>query len=185
MRDNKEVLYIQFEEQDVDKLEHLFEEFPTEKANFISKTKFTDIIKEVERDVARVEKIFQYSWIGFFLFSVILFSNFIVVSINNSKKDIGILRALGASKRDVYKIFYLESFLIGITSFIISSALCYMSTVLSNNIIAESMGVSIRPIIFNFNIIIYGLGTVLIVSLLSSIIPLLKIAHMKPIEAIN
>ena len=49
----------------------------------------------------------------FTLFTFLLFSNFIAVSISYCKKEIGILRALGATNRDIIKIFGYESPIMG------------------------------------------------------------------------
>ena len=56
----------------------------------------------------------------FTVFAILLFSNFIGVSISYSKKEIGILRALGARNKDTLKIFAYEALIIGIISWIIS-----------------------------------------------------------------
>ena len=50
-------------------------------------------------------KVFFYASIAFFVFAVALLMNFIVVSITYRKKEIGILRSIGARSMDVVKIF--------------------------------------------------------------------------------
>ena len=52
---------------------------------------------------------------GFFaLFAGLLLYNFISTSIRNKQKDIGILRSIGASSKDVFKIFFVESLMISL-----------------------------------------------------------------------
>ena len=45
----------------------------------------------------------------FMVFSFLQFGNFVGISISNNKKDIGILRAIGASEKDIVKIYGYES----------------------------------------------------------------------------
>lgn len=56
----------------------------------------------------------------FLFFTILLFLNFLYTTITYSKKEIGILRSLGASKKDVTKIFLLEAILIGVVSYVVS-----------------------------------------------------------------
>ena len=64
-------------------------------------------------------KIFLVLGIILALFSTLLLSNFISISIANKQKEIGILRAVGARGADVFKIFISESLVIvSICSFI-------------------------------------------------------------------
>ena len=57
-----------------------------------------------------------FLWIGVVvaIFAMLLLFNFISVSITHKKKEIGILRAVGARSTDVFKIFYAESAIITI-----------------------------------------------------------------------
>ena len=52
-----------------------------------------------------------------------MLSNFISVSISNKKREIGILRAVGARSLDVFKIFFSESFVIGLICVLFSSGI--------------------------------------------------------------
>ena len=185
MRDKNEVISIYFDETDVSKLEKVFIDFPSENSKYVSKTIYTDTIKSVEKVVNEVENISYYASFGFLTFAIILFTNFIVTSINNNKKDIGILRAIGSRKIDIYKIFYLESYLIGLFSFVLSSIICFVSTYIANDIISKDLFFAIRPIIFKIDTFGYLLITVIVVTFVASISPISKIARMKPVDAIN
>jgi ABC-type lipoprotein export system ATPase subunit/ABC-type antimicrobial peptide transport system permease subunit len=184
MRDKNEVISIYFDETDVSELKKVFIDFPSEDAKYVSKTIYTDTIKNVENVVKKVESISYYASFGFLTFAIILFTNFIVTSINNSKKDIGILRAIGARKIDIYKIFYLESYLIGLFSFLLSSVICFISTYIANDIISKDLFFNIKPIIFKIDTFYYLFGIVVIVTFIASILPISKIAKMKPVDSI-
>ena len=55
----------------------------------------------------------------FILFTIILFYSFISNTITYSKKKIGILRSLGATNKDILKIYRLESFIVSLLSYVI------------------------------------------------------------------
>ena len=57
-----------------------------------------------------------YASIALFIFAAVLMMNFIIVSISYRKKDIGILRAIGARSTDVLKIFIWEGVMLAVIS---------------------------------------------------------------------
>ena len=116
---------------------------------------------------------------------MILFINFMIASINSYKRKIGILRALGAKKKDILKIFSVESLIIGSISFILSSLICLFGSKISNEIISQNLFFNIQPIIFRTNTVIYLVITIIVLILISSILPIIKIAKMKPVDAIK
>lgn len=68
----------------------------------------------------------------FILFSVLLTINFLVGSINNRKKEFGVLLSLGAGKGSIFRIFIAECIMIGLISFVASySALWFISLILN------------------------------------------------------
>lgn len=77
--------------------------------------------------------------------TVLITISLISFSILAQAKEIGILRALGATNRDVNKIFLLESFLISILTFVLSLAISFVSVMLNNFVMAQS---TLKRIIF-------------------------------------
>lgn len=57
------------------------------------------------------------------------------ISVLERTKEIGILRALGARKKDITRVFNAETFIIGITSGLIGVIVAYLLTIPVNNII--------------------------------------------------
>ena len=78
-----------------------------------------DTVNEVLKVMS---KVFLYIGIGFAVFAMIMLSNFIATSISYKKQEIGILRAIGARSNDVFRIFFLESFIIAMINFRLRSA---------------------------------------------------------------
>lgn len=121
----------------------------------------------------------------FAFFAVILLMNFIITSIFHSKKTIGILRALGAKKTDVMKIFFQEGLLIGIVSCILTGFLLGIVIYFLNQKISSFFFFDVSFILFTPQSMLTLLLGVLIVIFISSLIAVYKISRMKPVDAIS
>lgn len=142
-------------------------------------------------DISNVIGIYKYLGIYiliismiFILFTFLLFSNFISISISHCKKEIGILRALGSRNKDIIKMFCIESLLIGFISWIISIIGLYIVVNLLNNSLFSNMlykfeGIIIHPLIPIIILIFETLIAFLITS-----VSINKITKIKPIDAI-
>lgn len=184
MHPKYEINKLYFFEDNFSKLEDIFTKIPVNYNEFTTETAFSDNIITVVEILDTIANIAFYASIVFFVFSMVLFVNFIIVAISYSKKQIGILRALGARKLDIFKIFFIEALIIGLISLMLSLIICYFGTIIGNNLFTNKMLFSIRPIIFTPDII-YTLGIyVLCVVIISTILPIGKISNMKPIDAI-
>ena len=185
MRENSETISIYFEEHELNQLEKIFKEFPSQGSKYISRTVYSSTMDTVKKVVDKVSTIATYSAIFSLVFSIILFMFFTLTSVNSNKKSIGILRALGAKTSDIYKIFYLESFLMGFFAMILSSIGCYLSVVVANKLISSNLFVNVSPIIFKPDILILLFIVLIILTTISFVIPIFKITRTKPIDVIN
>lgn len=129
-------------------------------------------------------KVFLYVGIGFAVFSALLLMNFITISISYKKKEIGILRALGARGSDVYGIFFNESLIITFINFIVSIGLTIGGVILINNLMVSNLGLRLTLLSFGIRqVILLGLVS-LLVAMIASFLPTHRISKMKPIDAI-
>jgi ABC-type lipoprotein release transport system permease subunit len=69
--------------------------------------------------------------------------NFISVSIANKKKDIGILRAIGARKIDVFKIFFSEALFIGVVCSLLAIIGTFVSEFFIDRYFVDEVGISV------------------------------------------
>jgi ABC-type antimicrobial peptide transport system permease subunit len=123
--------------------------------------------------------ILLYVSIAFSFFVVLLMINFISVSVSERKKEIGILRAVGAKGSDIFKIFACEGLMIGLGTFVFSYLTVLILSLVVNGIIKITMLVpGFVPIISMFSL---SVG----VSILSTFIATYKISKAKPVEAIR
>lgn len=120
------------------------------------------------------------------IFAVLITYNYISVSIGIKRKEIGIMRALGARKKDVFNIFYAKSLMIAFIS--AASALIggLILTICLNQFLIRGY------MQFNFSVLSYGwLAVLAIVGLsfltvtVSSIIPILRFVKNKPVDIIK
>jgi ABC-type lipoprotein release transport system permease subunit len=111
--------------------------------------------------------------------------NFIATSISYKKRDIGILRGLGARKLDVVKIFMYESLVIAAINIVLAIVVTIPSVALINAVAIHLMAMNITLLAFTFRQLLLVIGVAILSALLASILPVLNIARKKPIDAIN
>ena len=117
------------------------------------------------------------------IFVVLILYNFISTSIAHKTKEIGILRALGARSIDVVGIFVVEGVLLGIVINVLSIPITVITSKLLVNYLYAVLPVSI--ISFTNNIILLMVALAFAIILISSFVPVLRIARKKPIDAIR
>ncbi len=119
------------------------------------------------------------------LISTMQLFNLITTSISMKKKEIGILRALGARIKDVMKIFYSEALLIGLISAISAIVVNVIINFSANHYFEANFGLSYDLLIFGYRQVLIIFGFVLVASTLSSIIPVYIYSRKNPIETIR
>lgn len=129
--------------------------------------------------------IFQYIAIGLAIFAIVMFYNFISTSIVQKKKEIGIMRALGARGKDVFYIFFCESAFVASMIFILSVIFTFGMVELGNIILQRQLGIIVSILHFGGRQVLLLLILSVSVAVISSIIPICKIAAKKPIEAMR
>lgn len=135
--------------------------------------------------VETLSQVFLYVGIGFALFAALMLTNFISTSIVFKRREIGILRAVGARGSDVYGIFAIESVIIALINFALST--------IATGVISAVIGISFRQeyhlsvSILNFGIrqIALLFGVAVGVALIASFLPTFRISRQKPVDAIK
>ena len=167
----------------------IFRKYPSYLEDARGKTLFItmpyhDDINQLAYIYSFLNKYINIVTLVFILFTILLFSNFIYVSINYSKKQIGILRALGTNKSDIIRIFLYESLTVGIISYIVSIILWFIIINILNNSIFGNRGFIFNGIVTHPLVPILMFIYTIIISIIITIISLSKITKIKPIDAI-
>ena len=129
-------------------------------------------------------KIFLWVGLGFALFASLLLMNFIAISISYKKREIGILRAVGARSSDVFKIFFSEALIIALINFLLAIVALVATTIALNTWMHKS-GINISLLHVGVRQVALMLLVSVVVALLSSFLPVYKIAKKKPVDAIK
>lgn len=149
---------------------------------------YTDMSELLGDSLSQMVNIISWVLIAFTAISLLVSSVMIgiitFVSVIERTKEIGILRSVGARKKDVTRIFNAETIIIGFFSGVIGVALAYLLAIPINLIINNRFGV---PNIASLNLL-YALILILIsvgLTLISGLIPAKRAAKLDPVKALR
>ncbi len=142
------------------------------------------ITVQVTGIIAQMKQLFYVAGVVLGVFAALMLFNFISVSISSKKREIGILRAVGANKFDVIKIFFIETMMITFTCFVVSAITGGVACSLLNAYSLEN-ALKIKILHYNaVNVVILFIET-LVVSVVSTLFPVLSIAKKPPVVGIR
>lgn len=118
------------------------------------------------------------------LLVVVLLFNFISTSIRMTKKQIGILRALGAKQSDTFAIYALEGVVVTLIALCITFLILAVGAPILNSLISVAYGFYFSLVSIGANVYFITLGLTAAVTLISIIVPLRKFSNITPIDAI-
>ena len=119
------------------------------------------------------------------LFVVMLLFIVIGRSLREREKDIGILRALGANKIDIVKIFILNDLFYILMSFVFSVIFYFVGITMFNISISSRFGVSVTILSGSIFSILIMLLTAALVVFVASYLPVKKCSNVPPIDVIR
>jgi putative ABC transport system permease protein len=132
-----------------------------------------------------LSKVFLYLGLGFAVFASLMLANFISVSIASKKREIGILRAVGARGRDVFHIFFTESMIITLINYVLTMIALGLTCFFINRALRTNAGLSLTILILSVRQFAIVLAVCLLVAFLASFLPVFHISHKRPIDAIQ
>ncbi|WP_124099074.1 ABC transporter ATP-binding protein/permease [Ruminococcus sp. Marseille-P6503] len=112
---------------------------------------YTDMVGLMMSSVTSIIDAISYVLIGFVAISLIVSSIMIgiitYISVLERTKEIGILRSIGASKKDISRVFNAETIIVGFTAGAIGIAISYLLTIPINMIISHLTDAPVRAAI--------------------------------------
>lgn len=150
---------------------------------------YTDMVGTLMSSVTDIIDVISYVLVAFVAISLVVSSIMIgvitYISVLERKKEIGILRAIGASKRNVSQVFNAETFIIGFCAGAMGIGITLLLLIPGNQIIHSIAGRSdinaILPV--GYAAVLVALSVLL--TLLGGLIPSRKAAKNDPVEALR
>ena len=161
------------------------ETFDSNKVRYTIQNTSTTTFDMFENIITTTSTIFFYVAIAFALFASLLLMNFISTSIAHKKREIGVLRALGARGGDIFGIFLNESTIISLINFALSSIATFIICKVTNALVIRKLGANLVLLNFGIRQLILILAISWGTAFLASLIPSVKISKKRPIDAIN
>jgi len=110
--------------------------------------------------------------------------NSMFTSVLERTRDIGIMKSIGASKKDILLIFLIESGFIGFIGGFIGGAIGILISLLVG-FVAEMANFQLLKIIIDFKVVLFGILFATLVGAISGIIPAYNASKMRPVEALR
>lgn len=162
-----------------------YEGYENNTYRYALKNRVSSSVENLDSTILIMKNIFLYVGLGFALFAALLLGTFIGNSVAAKKREIGILRAVGARSADVYGIFLNESIMIALINTVVASILTLVGAIVINNVFKASFYLPITALTFSIRQIGIILGVAVLTAIVASFIPSFKISSKKPIDSIN
>jgi putative ABC transport system permease protein len=105
------------------------------------------------------------------------------ISVVERTREIGILRAIGARKKDIRRIFFSESALLGLLSGMIAVAGAWVISIVLNNFLVNSFGTALIQLTPEY--MLFGIGVSTLISVIAGLLPSSKAAKLDPMESLR
>ena len=150
---------------------------------------YTDVVGTLMSSVTDIIDIISYVLIAFVAISLLVSSIMIgvitYISVLERKKEIGILRAIGASKGNISQVFNAETFIIGLCAGLLGIAITLLLLIPGNALIHHLAGTS------NINAVLQPVPALVLIllsvilTLIGGLIPSRKAAKSDPVTALR
>ena len=153
------------------------------------KIEYTDMVALLMSSITTIINVISYVLIAFVAISLVVSSIMIgiitYISVLERTKEIGILRAIGASKKDVSRVFNAETFIIGLTAGVIGIVSTLLLNIPINIIIHDLTGImainSTLPVAGAVGLVIISVA----LTFIAGLIPSGLAAKKDPVEALR
>ena len=174
---------------DKDELARIIDEYNDSVEIEDDKLSYTDYVALLMSSISTIINAISYVLIAFVAISLVVSSIMIgiitYISVLERTKEIGILRAIGASKRDVSNVFNAETLIIGLVAGLIGIGLTLLLNIPINAVVQHLTGIESLKAILP----VYGAVALVLISMtltfISGLIPSGFAAKRDPVEALR
>ncbi|MBE6739948.1 MAG: ABC transporter ATP-binding protein/permease [Ruminococcaceae bacterium] len=160
-----------------------------ENVDELSEITYTDYVGIMMSSVTTIINAITYVLVAFVAVSLIVSSIMIgvitLISVQERTKEIGILRAIGASKKNVSSMFNAETVIIGFTSGLLGVVITYLLCIPINAILHHLTGLGNLTAVLPWQIAVSLIAISVLLTLLSGIIPSRSAAKKDPVVALR
>ena len=158
-----------------DKISNIISEYNKEQSEE-DKISYTDTVAILMNSVTTIVNVISYVLIAFVAISLVVSSIMIgiitYISVLERTKEIGILRAIGASKRDISRVFNAETIIVGFTAGVIGILITLLLNGVINIILHALTGIAtlnaVLPVAGAIILVAISVGLTLIAGLIPS-----------------
>jgi ABC-type antimicrobial peptide transport system permease subunit len=149
---------------------------------------YTDLVGAMMSSVTSIVNVVSYVLVAFVAISLVVSSIMIgvitYISVLERKKEIGILRSIGASKRDIRWVFNAETLIVGFVAGVLGIAVTLILTIPANMIVYNKLGISnVAQLPWNAALILVAISMAL--TFLAGLIPASAASRKDPVEALR
>ena len=170
-----------------EEIENIIDEYNNE-ASEENRIEYTDYVGILMGSVTTIIDVIGYVLIAFVSISLIVSSIMIgiitYISVLERTKEIGILRSIGASKKDISRVFNAETFIVGITAGLIGVGITSVLNILINIIIKEASGITVNaslPLVAAIILIVISV----ILTVIAGLVPAKVASKKDPVIALR
>lgn len=149
---------------------------------------YTDMVGIMMKSVTTIIDVISYVLIAFVAISLIVSSIMIgiitYISVLERTKEIGILRAIGASKKDISRVFNAETFIVGLVAGLLGIGITILLIIPTNFIIKQAIGISNVAVLPVQGAVILVLIS-MILTMVAGLIPSSMASKRDPVEALR
>jgi putative ABC transport system permease protein len=112
-------------------------------------------------------------------------ANTMYTSVLERKKEIGIMKAIGAKNSDVLLIFLIEAGLLGLVGGVVGALIGLGVAMLVANVAQGFLGSNIFGVVISWPLLIFSVSFAFIIGIISGITPASQASKLKPVEALR
>ena len=155
----------------------------------LKQIRYTDYVGLIMSAVTTIIDAITYVLIAFVAISLVVSSIMIgvitLISVQERTKEIGILRALGASKRNISSLFNAETVIVGLAAGLLGVGVTYLLCIPINAIIMQLTGISNLRAVLPGNVGVLLVIISVVLTLICGLIPARSAAKKDPVVALR
>ncbi|MBE6577010.1 MAG: ABC transporter ATP-binding protein/permease [Ruminococcaceae bacterium] len=172
-----------------DKIEAFIKNYNDTRENELDKVQYNDLVGVMMSSVSLIINVISYVLIAFVSISLIVSSIMIgiitYISVLERTKEIGILRSIGASKKDISRVFNAETLIVGLAAGLFGIISTLLICLIANPILHAVTGISSLNALLPWGGAIALILISMLLTLIAGLLPSRIAAKKDPVEALR